>query len=178
MVFVLEDIAKIETDRMAARGVVENFTYVQPSDSIRKDPRTLDKISQIIEHYVAARRHYVWSQDTIGVLGVFADAFLNAGWWGNRDVPGKIIQVCIKYGVYGSVIYVEDEGIGFDYRTQINKLQRGEQHDFTNNGGGLRKFHASLLHVAYHGSGNKISIATRVFTDDEILSFLSSKRQN
>src|SRR3989338_6888815 len=144
MVFVLDDIAKIETDRRTD----ENFTYVQPSDNITRDPRTIGKIHEIMEQYVAGAQYYVWSQDTGGVLGVFTDAFLNAGWWGNRDIPGKKVQVCIKYGINGSVIYVEDEGSGFDYRTQIEKLQRGEQHDFSNRGGGLRKFHASGLHIA------------------------------
>ncbi len=178
MVFVLDDIAKIETDRRTDRGIVENFTYVQPSDNITRDPKTIKEIHKIMEQYVEAAQYYVWNPDTGGVLGVFTDAFLNAGWWGNNDIPGKRIQVCIKYGIYGSVIYVEDEGIGFDYKTQIDKLQRGEQHDFTNRGGGLREFHASALHVAYHGGGNKISIATKVSLDDELRRFLSSERQH
>lgn len=177
MVFVLDDIAKIETDRRIDRGIVENFTYVQPSDNIIRDSRTVEKIHTIMEQYVAAAQYYVWSQDTGGVLGVFTDSFINAGWWGNKNIPGKRIQVCIKYGLFGSVIYVEDEGVGFDYRTQIEKLQRGEQHNFFNNGGGLRKFHASGLHVSYHGCGNKISIATKVSSEEELRRFLKSRRQ-
>ena len=173
MVFVLDDIAKIENERkVEQRTVIENFTYLQPLDNITRDQDALREIQNIMDQYVSAAQHYVWNSGTGGVLGVFTDAFLNAGWWGNKDIPGKRIRTCIKYGILGSIIYVEDEGEGFDYNTQIEKLQRGEQHDFTHRGGGMRKFHRSPLHIAYHGGGNKMSIATKVFSEDELLTFV------
>lgn len=177
MVFVLEDIAKIEMDRNMNTAIVDSFTYVQPSDVLR-DMKTNDKIHTIMEGYVEAAQHYVWNSDIGDVLSVFTDSFLNAGMWGNKNISGKRIQVCIKYGLFGSVIYVEDEGQGFDYKAQIEKLQRGEQHDFSNNGGGLRKFHESVLYISYHGCGNKISIATRVSSQEELRDFLRSSHES
>ncbi|MBS3102537.1 ATP-binding protein [Candidatus Woesearchaeota archaeon] len=168
MVFILEDIAKIEADRMTEGMVVENFTHIQRSNDVFGDPRTVREINRIMEWYVQAAQYYVWNSDIHDVLGVFADAFLNAGLWGNKNVPEKRIEVCIKYGLLGSVIYLEDEGKGFDYKTQVEKLQRGEKHNFSRNGGGLRKFHRSHLHVSFHDCGNKISIATRISSEEEL----------
>lgn len=177
MVFVLEDIAKIETDRQIHAKLTEAKEHTQTGTDILKDPDTASVINSILEPYVNVADVYVWGDSMIGVLGVFTDAFLNAGMWGNRDTPDKKITVTLKYGFLGSVIYVEDEGEGFDYLSQIHKLQTDESHDFSHNGGGMKKFHESNLQIAYHGRGNLISIASPVFTLDETIDYSSRPKE-
>lgn len=160
MVFVFETEAKIEADRRIDGSMIDKFSFIQSSENIVGDLNALWRINDIIEEYLEAAKCYLWDQNTIGTLVVFTHAFLNAGCWGNRDIPGKIICGNIKYGSLGSVISIQDEGKGFDYRSQIEKLLRGERHDFANNGRGLINFNRSNLHIAYHGNGNRISIAT------------------
>ena len=174
MVFILETIAKIESDRQIYTDLDETRTHTQTTNNILDDPNLLKVVELILEPYVNFAENYVWRYGIADIIGVYRDAFLNAGMWGNKNIPGKRVTTTIKYGYLGSVIYVEDEGNGFDYSTQINKLNRKERHDYQNNGGGMRKFFKSPLHIAYHGNGNKISIATRVFSEDDITQF--SKR--
>lgn len=176
MVFLLEDIAAIEKDRRTDLGIVENVTYVQASNDILHGTKTNKAIHDIIEPFVEAAKYYVWGGEVIGILGVFTDTFLNAGMWGNENIPGKKINVCLKYGALGSVIKFQDEGNGFDYHSEIQKLEKGEKHDFSHNGGGMRKFHGYQGFVAYHGCGNLISVATRVFSMEEFNKFSASGR--
>src|SRR3989344_9383547 len=89
MVFLLEDIAKIEEDRKTDLGIVENFTHIQASNDIIQDPKSHKAILEIMEQYVEAAQYYVWGMQVVGILGVFTDAFLNAGMWGNGNEPGK-----------------------------------------------------------------------------------------
>jgi hypothetical protein len=167
MVFLLEDIAKIEDDRRTDLGIVENFTHLQKTRSIIQDPKAHDAILDITLQYLKAAKHYVWGRESIDFLGVFADAFMNAGMWGNEDMPGRFIRVCVKYGLLGSVATIQDQGCGFDYNSQIRKLEEGEMHDFSRHGGGMRKFHEYQGCVSYHGCGNLISIATKAFSFEE-----------
>jgi len=176
MVFLLQDITKIENDRRTDMGIVENFTHVQLSGDIFQDPEAHKAIHEIMEKYVEVTKYYVWGGEVVGILGVFTDAFLNAGMWGNGNEPGKSIKVCLKYGVFGSVVTIQDEGNGFDYHSQIKKLENGEIHNFSRNGGGMRKFNEYHGFVAYHGCGNLISVATRVFSMDEFDKFSASDR--
>ena len=176
MVFILEEIARIESDRRIQHDLNETRVHVQASEFF-KDTDTFRVIDSMLENYVNYAQHYVWDGSIISILGVFTDAFLNAGMWGNQNTPKKKITVQLKYGILGSVIYIADEGEGFDYLTEIGKVQRGEKHTCHHNGGGLRKFHESNLHIAYHGKGNVISIATPVFTQEEVNRFLERSRR-
>lgn len=176
MVFVLEDIAKIELDRKIFTDLDETHVHTQTTDNMLDDPKLHKTVESILYPYLNFAENYVWHIGLGGILGVFRDAFLNAGLWGNRNTPGKRITTTIKYGYFGSVIYVQDEGSGFDYLIQIGKLQKGEPHDYQNNGGGMRKFYRSSLQIAYHGNGNLISIATRVFSDDDITHFSLNRK--
>lgn len=89
MVFVLEDIAKIEADRYIQPDLTETHVHTQTGTDILTDPNTVRVIQSILEPYVEFAEYYVWGRSTGGVLGVFTDAFLNAGMWGNKDTPGK-----------------------------------------------------------------------------------------
>lgn len=171
MVFLLEDIAKIEADRRIDLGIVEEFTHVQKSDNIIQDPETHKAISKIMEQYVNAAQYYVWGNEVIGILGVFSDAFLNAGMWGNKNMPGKKIKISLGYGPFGSLVKVQDEGDGFNFRSQIQKLNSGEKHNFSRNGGGMRKFHEYQGLIAYHENGNLFSVSTRIFSMEEFEKF-------
>ena len=171
MVFRLESIAKIESARQIYADLDETHAYTQTTNNILDDPNLLEAVESVLEPYVNFAENYVWRSGIADVIGVYRDAFVNAGMWGNRNIPGKRITTTIKYGYLGSVIYVEDEGNGFDYLAQINKLESGGRHDYQNNGGGMRKFFRSPLHIAYHGNGNKISIATRAFSKNYITHF-------
>ncbi len=175
MVFLLEDIAKIEAERGIESGLTETYIHLQRTTDIFMEPETAKVINSIMEPYCQFAEFYVWGKSIIGVLGVFTDAFLNAGMWGNNNTPGKKITATMKYGIFGSAIYVEDEGEGFDYLTQIRKLSNGESHNYSHHGGGMRKFNESHLLISYHGKGNLISIASPVFTLDDANQFLRHK---
>jgi len=172
MVFVLDDIAKIESDRKFIPALEEVHIHTQASNDMIRDGKIIDKvIYDILESYVNYANIHVWGKESIGTLGVFTDAFLNAGIWGNNNTPGKNITTTIRYGLFGSVIFIEDEGQDFDYQSRIDKLQSGESHEYQRNGGGMKKFNDTHLHIAYHGKGNLISIATKVFSSDEVIEF-------
>jgi len=166
MVFVLEDITKIEADRIIGKdSIVEPHEHRVVEDFFQAGA-TVRAINRTLETYVAVAPNYQWQGKVIGCLSVFTDAFLNAGMWGNQSVPGKKIKTTIKYGWAGSVIYVEDEGEGFDFAARIAKLEQGQTHDYHHHGGGMTKFHESKFSIGYHGKGNIISISTPLSAEE------------
>ena len=176
MVFLLEDLAKIEQDRgVHLIYISEEDVHVQSSNDILRDSRTPGVINDTLEPFIVNAGYYCWGVVLPPILSVFTDAFLNAGMWGNRNVIGKKITTTFKYGSYGGVICIRDEGEGFDFRGQIDKIKKGETHIYGHNGGGLRKFSQSPLFISYHGVGNLISIATPVFSKQEFLDFMSRR---
>ncbi len=175
MVFSLEDIAKIEAERGVFSDLTETHIYNQETANMLDDPDIIKKIHGIIEPYLTRAENYVWSRETGDMYTVFRDAFLNAGMWGNRDIPGKKITVTMKYGLFGSVIYVEDEGEGFDFLAQIERLSEKGKHEYHHRGGGMRKFYETPLQIGYHRNGNIISLSSRVYSLDEVQTFLDSK---
>ena len=97
MVFVLEDLAKIENDRGINDSNTEEHTYVQTQGfcdeiiGLRDDKgRSIGQIRRAIESilgdYLEFKRVYVWGKSTPGLLDVFQDAFINAAMWGNQTM--------------------------------------------------------------------------------------------
>ncbi|MCK5025273.1 MAG: hypothetical protein KAS15_01685 [Nanoarchaeota archaeon] len=182
MVFILEDLAELEKDRRIIYSNTKEHTYVQTPEfcdeiiRLRDDNRkSVGQISRAIESsledYIEFKQYYVWGKSINGVLDVFQDAFINAAMWGNQAVPGKIIDVKFKYGLYGSVVLVGDKGDGFDYQSRILSLQECKGHDSEHQGMGMKKFHNSGFFFAYHSNGSLLSIATKIFSREEYYKF-------
>jgi len=182
MVLVLEDLAELEKDRRIIYSNTKEHTYVQTPefcdeiirlrDNNRKSVGQISRaIESSLEEYIEFKQYYVWGKSINRVLDVFQDAFINAAMWGNQAVPGKMIEVKFKYGLYGSVVLVGDKGDGFDYQSRILSLQEGKNHAYEHNGGGMRKFNKSRLFFAYHSNGSLLSIATKIFSREEYYKF-------
>lgn len=182
MVFVLEDLAELEKYRRIIDSNTEEHTYVQTPafcdeiirlrDDNRKSVGQISRaIESILEDFIEFKQYYVWGKSTQGILDVFQDAFINAAMWGNQAVPGKKIDIKFKYGLYGNIIIIGDKGNGFDYQSRISSIQEGKAHDYEHHGGGMRKFHNSMLFLAYHNDGNLLSIATKIFSKEEFYKF-------
>lgn len=161
MVFVLDNLAKIEADRIVTDSSVVTTNDYKPEKNIFENPvATVRKIEVIVRDYIRFSENYDWRPKTIEIYSIFHEAFFNADMWGTENVPGRKITTTIKYGLAGSVIYLEDEGEGFDFAAQIAKLGQGEAHEFSHHGKGIIQFHHTLFSIRYHGKGNVISIAT------------------
>jgi len=160
MVFALEEMVNIEGDRnIGVDSTVETHEFV--ADRTFNNCGYLTRIiDKILTNYLDVVKQNEWGVSHFDVTDVFAEAFYNAGRYGNQDVIGKKIKVTIKYSSVGGVIYVEDEGEGFDFRTQITKIEKGERHEHHHFGTGMKKLHSSKLSISYHRTGNIISIAT------------------
>ncbi len=171
MVFVLGDRAKIETDRYIDEGLTERYRFCQSSDDILTEDGASLEMGKMLETYVDVSQYYAWGKLTDGILGVFHDAFLNAAMWGNGNRPGSCIDVEVKYGLFGSAIFVKDEGQGFEYAATTESFRRGEPYA-QRHGGGMWKFDNTHFHVSYHGNGNLISISTPLITYKDVGEFL------
>ena len=90
---------------------------------------------------------------------VLPDAVLNGVLRGNEGDLTKKVRTTMKFGALGFVVYVRDEGNGFDYRTRVGDHRLGGR-NYQNKGLGFARFEYSPLFVAYHGCGNELSIAT------------------
>jgi len=173
MVFTLEDIAKIESDRGIDPGVdahkigdtlVKKFIFEHDSLPVKLVP-PLDTpahkhIYSILEYYDDNSTDLEWSKSFHGITTALMHAFENAAVWGNRNVKGKEIVTTLKFGPRGGVTYVQDEGEGFDFKNAIAKVQESPVDHKLVDCKGIEFFNRYNCHVAYHGNGNLISIAT------------------
>jgi hypothetical protein len=176
MVFVLENIAKIESDRELDKDAYEielspfiQRSWVKRKGNLASNPKVYSAIDDIHECYSENGIQHGWHRSFDGSVIVMYHGLMNSIYWGNKHKYGKKVTTTLKFGKLGCVISMQDEGEGFDFQRRIKIIQDnyqkglipvGDRSTSSNVGRGMIHFHESMANIAYHGNGNLFSIAT------------------
>jgi len=164
MTLLIRDLTEIQEERWVHRNedLTEIYRLTQTCDDIFEDDALMNEASDLLLHYIRlAKDCYSWGSKLLGMGIAFPELVLNAGLWGNQNKIGSEIKLSFKYGYSGGVILVQDQGDGFDYKDIIAKRQRGENYA-RRNGGGMKRLSTPGFFASYHGSGNIVSLATKI----------------
>ena len=112
--------------------------------------------------------YYVWKDDLPHFRLVLPEALTNAIDRNNEGIEGRIVEVRLKFGIFGGYVQIINEGDGFNYLDRIKKIQAGLPHKQINNGTGMRLFNTTPLRVSYHNQGREIVISTKQYNIEEV----------
>ncbi len=88
-----------------------------------------------------------------------AEVLINAFLWGNKADIEKNVQVQIFEGDNGRLLQVKDQGDGFDYRSLVNKVYRGEKY-WQHAGNGMSKLQENpVVHAGYDHASTSVFLA-------------------
>jgi hypothetical protein len=93
---------------------------------------------------------------------LFEEVFLNSFGWGNNNDPDLPVAVTVFKGVNGSVVRIEDSGVGFDFSRKIEEMRKGIPF-YQLGGRGLFRLDKGLdgsleCYASYEGKGNVVNI--------------------
>ena len=155
MVFVLKNKKKIESiSGINKSSEVEKYTFIiQDHDDGNDTSPTLKELNDVMEQIRFGIERQV-KKSTLDNFydkyfissNIFDEAIINAWEHGNKSKLGTKIDVDVKYGLLGCVVYIEDIGNGFDYRTLVKKVQKCKHHvERFDRGRGMKHFNASAI---------------------------------